>query len=64
LYEAEQAANKLRRALRARGLTLPNLAVDISAATAGFPLVNLGAASAETVLLMAEAFDQTSNPGK
>lgn len=55
--EAEHATTELRRALHDRGLTLPNLAVDISAATAGYPLVNLGTAPADTVLLLARALN-------
>jgi hypothetical protein len=47
--EAAQAADGLREALRARGITLPRLAPDFAATLAGFPMVCLGTVPAETV---------------
>lgn len=47
--DAQDAAEGLRAALDAIGITLPALGVDVPGVLAGYPLVSLGAAPAATV---------------
>lgn len=47
--EAQDAAEDLRAALKAVGIMLPALAVDLPGVLMGFPLVSLGVAPADTV---------------
>jgi hypothetical protein len=47
--EAETAVEELRQKLRAVDITLPSLGLDVAAVLAGYPIVCLGSATADTV---------------
>lgn len=48
-HEASTAVEDLRDALHAHGINLPELSLDLPGVMADYPLVNLGAATADTV---------------
>ena len=47
--EAQAATEGLRDALRQHSISLPGLAINLAGVLAGYPLVDLGSADAETV---------------